>query len=169
MLIVYNHTRGSPEKWYAGRDTLNVAMPTDDGKRCVLEHELGEEFSYPAVIQRSDGLVHITYTWKHQRIRHAVLDPLRIEGRPFRGREWAMTVPLFRSSASVACQGAFAEVAPDYGSGSSMTNAHAYLQGGFLQTSAGTCRIAPVSFLSHVSGFRTPGIRTVLPGRGTKL
>lgn len=68
-LIVYNHT----EK---GRTPLNVAV-SRDGKvweaALVLESEPGE-YSYPAVIQSSDGLVHITYTWKRQRIRHAVVD-----------------------------------------------------------------------------------------------
>jgi predicted neuraminidase len=43
----------------------------------TLESEPGE-YSYPAIIQGRDGKVHITYTWKRQRIRHAVLDPNKI-------------------------------------------------------------------------------------------
>ncbi len=42
----------------------------------MLETEPGE-YSYPAIIQTADGLVHITYTWKRQRVRHAVLDPVK--------------------------------------------------------------------------------------------
>ena len=71
-LLVYNHT-------LRGRSPLNVAL-SNDGKSwtpaLTLEDEPGE-FSYPAVIQTSDGLVHITYTWGRKRIKHAVLDPRR--------------------------------------------------------------------------------------------
>lgn len=72
-LLVYNHT---PK----GRTPLNVAVSRDGRKWepvMVLESEPGE-FSYPAVIQTKDGLVHISYTWKRQRIRHAVVDPERL-------------------------------------------------------------------------------------------
>jgi predicted neuraminidase len=68
-LLVYNHTE-------AGRSPLNVAM-SKDGRTwqaaLVLEDAPGE-YSYPAVIQTSDGKVHVTYTWKRQRIKHVVLD-----------------------------------------------------------------------------------------------
>lgn len=74
-LLVYNHTR-------KGRGVLNVAVAKADGKRwssaLVLEDEPGSEFSYPAVIQTRDGSVHITYTWKRQRIKHVVLDPFKL-------------------------------------------------------------------------------------------
>ena len=72
-LLVYNPV---PK----GRTPLTVAVSRDgrDWKQVVtLESDPGE-YSYPAVIQTSDGLVHITYTWKRQRIRHAVLDPAKL-------------------------------------------------------------------------------------------
>lgn len=72
-LIVYNHT---PK----GRTPLNIAV-SRDGKSWtpahVLESDPGE-YSYPAVIQTSDGLVHITYTWKRERIKHVVIDTAKI-------------------------------------------------------------------------------------------
>jgi predicted neuraminidase len=76
-LIVYNHT---PK----GRTPLNVAV-SRDGKTweaaLVLESEPGE-YSYPAVIQAPDGLIHITYTWKRQRIKHVVIDPAKLTSVP---------------------------------------------------------------------------------------
>ena len=46
----------------------------------VLEKEPGE-FSYPAIIQTSGGLVHISYTWRRQRVRHVVVDPAKLQPR----------------------------------------------------------------------------------------
>jgi len=72
-LLVYNPTR-----WR--RSPLAVAVSADGERwRVVLTLEDGSgEYSYPAVIQTMDGRVHVTYTWKRQRIRHVVLDPARI-------------------------------------------------------------------------------------------
>jgi predicted neuraminidase len=78
QLLVYNHST-------KGRSPLNVAISAD-GKvwqsALTLEDEPGKQFSYPAVIQAKDGLVHITYTWKRERIKHAVLDPLKLKLEP---------------------------------------------------------------------------------------
>ncbi|MHC4497539.1 MAG: hypothetical protein ACYS9T_08665 [Planctomycetota bacterium] len=46
------------------------------------------EYSYPAVIQSSDGEVHTTYTWKRQRIRHVVIDPAKLALRDLVDGEW---------------------------------------------------------------------------------
>ena len=53
----------------------------------MLESEPGE-YSYTAVIQTDDGLVHITYTWKRQRVRHVVINPEYLELRPFENGRW---------------------------------------------------------------------------------
>lgn len=76
-LIVYNHVKGTPGEWGGKRTPLNVAL-SKDGSRweasAILESEPGE-FSYPAVIQTTDGMVHITYTWNRKKIKHVILDP----------------------------------------------------------------------------------------------
>ena len=36
------------------------------------------EFSYPAIIQTDDGMVHMSYTWKRQRVKHVVVDPAKL-------------------------------------------------------------------------------------------
>jgi predicted neuraminidase len=86
QLLVYNH---NPKE--KGRSPLNVALSAD-GKTwqaaAVLENTPEKQFSYPAVIQSRDGLVHITYTWKRERIKHAVLDPAKLKLRPITGEAW---------------------------------------------------------------------------------
>ena len=72
-LLVYNDTP-------RGRTPLAVAI-SKDGREwrnvVILEREPGE-YSYPAVIQGRDGRVHITYTWKRQKIKHVVLEPKKL-------------------------------------------------------------------------------------------
>ena len=82
-LLVYNHTEKS-------RSPLNVAV-SSDGKTwkaaLILEDQPGE-YSYPAVIQTADGLVHVTYTWKRERIKHVVIDPRKLELRDMPYGRW---------------------------------------------------------------------------------
>jgi predicted neuraminidase len=86
-LLVYNHVA-------KGRSPLNVAV-SPDGRSWeaawVLEDQPGE-YSYPAVIQTSDGRVHVLYTWKRERIRHVVLDPDRLRGQPIVEGRWPARV-----------------------------------------------------------------------------
>lgn len=79
-LLVYNHSLRSKDR--NGRQVLNVATSRDGltwNLDLTLENEGHEDgYSYPAVIQTPDGLVHITYTWRRQAIKHVVLDPARL-------------------------------------------------------------------------------------------
>ena len=68
-MLVYNHAE-------RGHTPLNVAVSRDGGATWnmfdTLESAPGE-FSYPAVIQASNGDLHLTYTWNRVKIRHAVI------------------------------------------------------------------------------------------------
>lgn len=79
-LLVYNPTRAGRD-WWDGRGVLAVAVSRDGEhwrRVLTLEDTPHQEFSYPAVIQTRDGLVHVLYTWKRQRIRHVVIDPAKL-------------------------------------------------------------------------------------------
>ncbi len=71
IVLVHNPTT-------AGRSPLAVSVSRDGAEtweqRIVLEDEPGE-FSYPSVIQATDGRVHVVYTWRRRRIAHAVIEP----------------------------------------------------------------------------------------------
>ncbi len=82
-LLIYNHT---PK----GRSPLNLALSADAKTwqaALVLESNPGE-YRYPALIQTRDGLVHATYTWKRQKVKHVVIDPAKLEPRAMVNGEW---------------------------------------------------------------------------------
>lgn len=85
-LLVYNHSETEKVRY-----PLNVAV-TKDGKNwqaaCTIESEPPGQYSYPAVVQTLDGLVHIAYTWKRLRMRHAVLDPSTFLLREMKKGHW---------------------------------------------------------------------------------
>jgi predicted neuraminidase len=70
QLLVYNPVT-------KGRTPLVVAT-SEDGKTwqtvLTLEDQPGE-YSYPAVIQGAAGVIHVSYTWKRQKIKHVAINP----------------------------------------------------------------------------------------------
>lgn len=90
-LLVYNHI--DPEKTWGDRNILNMAV-SEDGLNwqaaVLLENDSDRdgEYSYPAVIQAQDGMVHITYTWNRKTIKHVVVDPGKLELKPMKDGEW---------------------------------------------------------------------------------
>jgi len=81
-VLVYNHSRR--------RSPLNVAV-SEDGRTwlaaAVLETGEGE-YSYPAVVQSPGGRVHVAYTWRRERIRHAELELDALALFPIRDGRW---------------------------------------------------------------------------------
>jgi len=65
VVLVYNNTP-------RGRTPLNLAI-SRDGEQFrmfkTLEDQPGE-YSYPSMIQGSNGDLHITYTWNRKKIRY---------------------------------------------------------------------------------------------------
>jgi len=88
QLLVYNHNPSNK-----GRSPLNLAI-SKDGKEwlaaMVVEDEPGAPngFAYPAMIQTGDGLVHVTYTWRREKIKHVVVDPAKLVLKPMTDRAW---------------------------------------------------------------------------------
>ncbi|UYQ95540.1 family 78 glycoside hydrolase catalytic domain [Chitinophaga horti] len=93
QLLLYNHVKPAPElkNGKGARTPLNVAI-SDDGKNwhaaLVLEDSPVSQYSYPSVIQTSDGLVHIVYTWRRERIKHVVIDPAKLDTKPIIQEQW---------------------------------------------------------------------------------
>jgi predicted neuraminidase len=76
QVIVYNPELPGKE-WYNGRGKLRVAYSLDGRKWkdvAILEDGTKEEYSYPAIIQSRDGLIHITYTYDRKNIKYVVLE-----------------------------------------------------------------------------------------------
>jgi predicted neuraminidase/peroxiredoxin len=71
LILVYNDSPNSD------RTPLNIVRSTDEGatwtEQRILEPNWGE-YSYPCVIQTSDGKIHITYTFRRYAIKHLELN-----------------------------------------------------------------------------------------------
>lgn len=70
----------------SARSPLTLALSDDDGKTWSSRLDIEtnpNEYSYPALIQSSDGLLHLVYTWKRTHICHVVCDEewIRMHGR----------------------------------------------------------------------------------------
>lgn len=76
FMIVYNPAIAGND-WWEGRTKLHVAISKDGLQwKDVLPLEDGiknDEYSYPTIIQDTNGLIHITYTWNRKNIKHIVL------------------------------------------------------------------------------------------------
>lgn len=84
QILVYNHI--VPDQTWGSRSKLNVAVSEDGihwSAAFLLENDPDpdSEYSYPAVIQTRDGMIHVTYTWNRKLIKHVVLDPSEIEAK----------------------------------------------------------------------------------------
>ena len=91
QLLVYNHVLPPDGEDKGARTPLHVAV-SNDGKNwyaaLILEDSPISQYSYPSVIQTNDGLVHIVYTWRRERIRHVVVDPSKLVLKKIKNGQW---------------------------------------------------------------------------------
>jgi predicted neuraminidase len=76
-VLVHNPLGNRPKETEGEREILAVSTSKDGThwtKVGELENTPLKEFSYPAIIQTRDGRIHITYTWKREKIKHAALN-----------------------------------------------------------------------------------------------
>jgi alpha-L-rhamnosidase len=93
QLLVYNHVKphDTLPNGKGARTPLNVAV-SKDGKSwyaaLVLEDSPISQYSYPSVIQTKDGMVHIVYTWRRERIKYVKIDPSKLKLKPIVNEKW---------------------------------------------------------------------------------
>ena len=90
-LLVYNHVKPPPGEAKGARTPLNVSC-SKDGRTwyaaLVLEDSGISQYSYPSVIQSADGMVHIVYTWRREKIRYVKVDPSQLEVKEIIDEQW---------------------------------------------------------------------------------
>lgn len=89
--LVYNHVLPPGNLAKGPRTPLNLAI-SKDGKTwyaaAILEDSPVSQYSYPSIIQTKDGMLHIVYTWRREKIKHVVVDPSKVKLRKISGGVW---------------------------------------------------------------------------------
>jgi len=90
-LLVYNHVLPPGNEAKGPRTPLNLSI-SDDGinwkATLVLEDSKISQYSYPSIIQSSDGMVHIVYTWRRQKLKYVKIDPSKLVAIPIKNGIW---------------------------------------------------------------------------------
>lgn len=90
-VLVYNHVLPPGDLAKGPRTPLNLSV-SKDGKdwsaAVILEDSPISQYSYPSVIQTSDGMIHVIYTWRRQKIKHAAVDPSKLKLIPIKDGQW---------------------------------------------------------------------------------
>ncbi|MFC2136962.1 exo-alpha-sialidase [Bacteroidota bacterium] len=90
-IIVYNHVKTPVNAKKGYRTPLNVAVSKDGTNwyaALILEDSEISQYSYPAVIQSKDGMVHIVYTWRRERIKYVKVDPTKLKLKKINNEKW---------------------------------------------------------------------------------
>lgn len=77
-VMVCNDYPIEPDKQKGARTPVSL-LRSEDGIKwhhwITLEDSPISQYSYPSIIQTSDGLLHVVYTWRRLRIKHVVIKP----------------------------------------------------------------------------------------------
>ncbi|WP_432714488.1 sialidase family protein [Pedobacter sp.] len=104
-VLVYNHVLPPGELAKGPRTPLNVSFSKDGmnwDAALILEDSPISQYSYPAVIQTADGLLHFIYTWRREKIKHVVVDPSKVKLRKIKNGIWpkvkGYTAPVIKDA-----------------------------------------------------------------------
>ena len=90
-VLVYNHVLPPGDLAKGARTPLNVSI-SKDGKEwyaaLILEDSPISQYSYPAVIQTADGMLHFIYTWRREKIKHVIVDPSKLKLKKIKNGVW---------------------------------------------------------------------------------
>ena len=90
-LLVYNHVLPPGKEVKGPRTPLNVSMSKDGihwNAALILEDSKISQYSYPSMIQSADGMVHIVYTWRREKIKYVKIDPSKLVALPIKNGIW---------------------------------------------------------------------------------
>jgi len=76
--LVYNHVLPPGREAKGLRTPLNLALSKDGinwSAVLILEDSPISQYSYPCIIQGKDGMIHILYTWRRQKMQYVKIDP----------------------------------------------------------------------------------------------
>lgn len=76
--LIYNNFFTIPSTEKGWRTPLDIAQ-SPDGQNwqhilCLEDAPIGQ-YSYPSIIQSSDGMIHAIYTWRRERVKYMKIDP----------------------------------------------------------------------------------------------
>lgn len=81
LLLAYNNFGTLQGTKKGVRTPLNLAVSKDGIKWkevLVLEDSPISQYSYPSLIQGSDGMIHVVYTWRRLRVKYEKIDPKKL-------------------------------------------------------------------------------------------
>ncbi|MEY4433403.1 MAG: hypothetical protein RLZZ44_1537 [Bacteroidota bacterium] len=90
-VLVYNHVLPPGDLAKGPRTPLNVSVSNDGihwNAALILEDSKISQYSYPSIIQSTDGMIHIVYTWRRERIKYVKIDPSKLVTLPIKKGIW---------------------------------------------------------------------------------